>query len=300
MSVLEVIIADASEDEETRHLCEQHVRHGLPVVYHRCRTRGAARQRNEAAIKVSRGNPIIFLDDDVVLEPDFISEIMAVFDADRDCEIGVVGGTIVNQSYRPPSWVSRWFYGLLAGEQFGTLQGRVIGPALNFWPDATVDHWQEVDWFPANVVAYRRQDFLTRRFPEAFFGYSFGEDLYLSLWVGRTRRVVHTPHARLFHKARGGSQPDWVAAGYMQIVNRWTISRDVLGRGGPVDFVKILAFHAYTLTGEIRQMCRRGGCVALVRQLLGRVKGVLAVVRGEVARTPAAYAEAIELAEAEA
>src|ERR1043165_1925571 len=77
ISVTEIIVADGSSNHETEVIIKdaQWQRAGLVVRYLRVQPPNAVRQR-EAAIRESVGELLLLLDDDVVLEPDCIEQMV--------------------------------------------------------------------------------------------------------------------------------------------------------------------------------------------------------------------------------
>ena len=275
----EVLVADASADDSTRRLVESMgFPDGVAVRYVRCRRAGASAQRN-VAIDRAGGEIIFFLDDDVECEPTFVEEVLKVFAGDVEGEIAGVSGTIVNQTLGTPSRLSRTFMHWMAGRALRRYGGRLIGPAWNLLPADAEDAVRAVEWLPGGCAAYRAAVLRRCRFNESFGEYSFAEDVDLSARIGRYGRLVNTGRARMFHRGIGSAshrQPRRL--GYGQVVNRWTIARDVLGRAGWLDRLKLAALQAYFGAAELR------GCLAgranwrrMLPLWAGRVQGLVSV-----------------------
>src|SRR5260370_28771495 len=141
-----VIIVDSSDDEATRCLVTSHALcSSYRLVHLRAEVCSAARQRNQGAQQADT-DLLFFLDDDVVLERDFISEIVTVFDKDPEGMVGGVGGTIVNEVYAPPSTLNSWLLRVCVGPANEGYAGRLVGPAMNFLPQDDSTKPQQVDW----------------------------------------------------------------------------------------------------------------------------------------------------------
>jgi glycosyltransferase involved in cell wall biosynthesis len=56
---------------------------------------GVSLQKN-AGIEASTGDIIFFLDDDIILDRDFLKEIHAIFECDRESRVAGIGGEIIN------------------------------------------------------------------------------------------------------------------------------------------------------------------------------------------------------------
>ncbi len=236
-----VIIVDSSDDEATRCLVTSHALcSSYRLVHLRAEVCSAARQRNQGAQQADT-DLLFFLDDDVVLERDFISEIVTVFDKDPEGMVGGVGGTIVNEVYAPPSTLNSWLLRVCVGPANEGYAGRLVGPAMNFLPQDDSTKPQQVDWLRSGCVAYRTEVFQRFRFAESFHGYSCAEDVHLSARIAKDYKLLSTARARLYHKNLGAqTHRDWVGLGEMIICNRHEIMVHVLGRRAPIDYMRLL------------------------------------------------------------
>jgi GT2 family glycosyltransferase len=274
----EVVVVDSSLDSHTKDLLDR-LRDGAPCryEYRHSSIASAAQQRNLGASILST-DLILFLDDDVVLEPGFIKEILCVFHS-HDDRVAGVSGTITNQVYSDPHGLNRLLLGACLGRFRGSFAGRVIGPAVNFLPADGPNTVQQTDWLPTTCTAYRREVFLAHRFDETFVGYSFAEDVHLSTRIARTHRLVNTTRARVFHADLGkDTHRDWAALGESQVVNRCLIMTSVLGRNRLIDHSRLFAYEifytalAFLAAGRDSERLSR-----LARLLAGKVKGFRSV-----------------------
>ncbi len=225
----QVFVVDSSDGSETAQLVRSW-EGKLPLEYLISSIRSAARQRNEGASQTT-GSLLLFLDDDVVLEPAFIEKVVAVFECDREGVVGGVSGTIVNQTFSEPSSINRFLLRFCIGHAEGGYAGRVVGPAVNFLPRDDGRGLQTVEWLPSGCVTYRRDVFMTEQFPEHYTGYSYAEDLHLSTRVGQRHKLLNTTEARLFHEDAGKStHRDWVALGESIVIHRHEIMIGILNR----------------------------------------------------------------------
>jgi glycosyltransferase involved in cell wall biosynthesis len=226
-----VVIVDASDDGSSE-LAVEALRPTLsyPLVFAKAPEPSAARQRNRGTVLLQT-DVVVFLDDDVDLDREFLRELVTVLERDLEEGIGGVSGTIANQTYTAPRRLNRALLGLCIGDLSGKYPGRLIGPAVNFLPEDAHDTVRDVEWLPSCCAAYRRSIFLDHGFCEDFEGYSFAEDVHLSSRIHRTHRLVNTTRARLHHGDLGGStHRDWRGLGESMVVNRHYIMTSVLGR----------------------------------------------------------------------
>jgi GT2 family glycosyltransferase len=237
------IIVDSSPGPETKDLIESlQGKLQFPCEYRFSPIASAAQQRNLGA-EIADSDLVLFLDDDVVLESDFISEILAVFKSEADERLAGVGGTISNSVYSNPKGLNRLLLGLCLGRFTGSYAGKVLGPAVNFLPCDGVELIQPVEWLPSTCCAYRRDIFLAYQFENTFKGYSFAEDVHLSTRIARAYRLLNTTRARVFHADLGReTHRDWAALGESQIKNRHLIMTAVLGKNAVSDHLRLFGY----------------------------------------------------------
>jgi len=158
---------------------------------------------------------IVFIDDDIELEPDFAAELMGVWERRGLLNLSGVVGTCVNDDSFPQGSVARRV--LLAAGGLGhealfakgsrrMLSGSV---AIVRRPKDEV----EVAFATTQSVSYRRDLLELEPFDESFNGYVFGEDIDLAARMARHAPIIHSPRARCWHATTTGglgSGPDAV------------------------------------------------------------------------------------------
>jgi glycosyltransferase involved in cell wall biosynthesis len=281
----QTIIVDSSSGEETRNLTGElrgSLRYGFE--YRHSPISSAARQRN-LGVELLSSDLILFLDDDVVLEPGFIEEILAVFNGGADGRLAGVSGTIANQVYSEPRGLNRLLLGVCLGQLHGSFAGKVLGPAVNFLPADGADAAQDVEWLPSTCTSYRRDVFLAYRFENTFQGYSFAVDVHLSTRIGRKYRLVNTTRARVYHADLGkDTHRNWVALGESQVKNRHLIMTAVLGRTRLSDHIRLFWYEmVYTPLAWLAAGAGLSRWKTLGSLLRGKVNGFLNIW---TARTP--------------
>ncbi len=277
----ELIVVDASDDRETRALCA-----GPPagltarVDYRPAATRGAASQRNEGVARATQPL-ILFLDDDVLFEPDCLARMHRAME--WDARLGGVNAMITNQQYGPPGRASRLLYRLLHGRAETSYAGRVLGPGLNLLPEdrPELPETVPVEWLNTTCVLYRREALPAPPFPARFTGYSMMEDLTLSLRVAQGGwTLANARTARIFHDSQPGDHKnDPAALGCMELVNRHYVMTEVLGRRRAADYLRLATLELFGLLAAAR--LRPG---ALPTLLAGKLAGGRQIIRA--ARTP--------------
>ena len=156
-------------------------------------------------IAQTQSDIVMFVDDDVRLEPGYCAAVLDVFERDQSGSIGGVGGFIVGQA---PRRVRRFdvFVGLDSKTEGVMLRsGRNIPVVLEPAHDA------DVDWLSGATMSYRRSVLAIEPPDEVGFPFE-GEDADLSFRVRAHARLVLTPRARAIHlesqtnRVRGADQ----------------------------------------------------------------------------------------------
>lgn len=266
----ELIVVDASSDQNTRVLIESWGAKGgvaVRTVWRPAAIGGAAAQRNEGLALASQ--PFIwFFDDDIVFEPDCVRRLYEALR--RDPELGGVNAMIINQRYQPPGRVSRTVFAVLAGRNYPTFAGRVLGPAVNLLPEDREDLPDVVptEWLNTTCTIYRREALPEPPFDFIFTGYSMMEDLTLSVRVGGRWRLANARTARIFHDSQPGShKSDPSALAEMELVNRHYVMTKVLGKNSLLDFARLAVWEAFQLATGSSIVARLRGKGRAIRRI---------------------------------
>jgi GT2 family glycosyltransferase len=189
-----VIVVDASDDDETGRIVADLVR-AWPtgsLIERRAAEPGLTRQRS-AGIDASDEEIVHFVDDDTVLDRDYIGAIIEAFTSDTDGAIGGVGGFVTDQ----PLHRVRRIEAVLGLD--AVAEGIVLPSGRNVRVYTEPVEAIDVDWLPGCAMSYRRSVFATER-PNLEVGRDRnGEDVELSYRVRQHWRLVITPCARLEH-----------------------------------------------------------------------------------------------------
>jgi len=151
---------------------------------------GAATARNRA-MELATGGVWLFLDDDVILEPDFIEQILAVY---RDHpNVGGVSGVITN--YPRPSALLRVWNAVFVCGPFRDERQPIYWNAdrLRNSPPLAVRR------FGGGLMSFRADVIRGRWFDENLRGVSDGEDVDFCMQLGSAMKLVMAPRARLEH-----------------------------------------------------------------------------------------------------
>jgi GT2 family glycosyltransferase len=256
--VSRVLVADASRDKKTLKAATAAPNGEWPFKLEIIESpaRSSAGQRNLALRRVDAEDAILFMDDDAVLEPDCIGEML---DAFRVCGSSVAGvaANISNQPVGRLGLATRLAILLSGGGWHGNYSGRLLGPAVGIRPRGDLEErFIEIEWASTTCVLYRRDALPEQGFRSFFTGYSLGEDVALSIDVRGMGKIVYATRARIIHTPRLSSKPPPADYGMMEILNRDFLMRRVLGRSRPSHRAGFLAWVGWEFVSSLPQFRR--------------------------------------------
>jgi len=275
----EIVVVDGSPDRATEEAVASLTRDDLPFLLKYVRTRpGLTRQRN-LGIDSSSGNFVFFLDDDAIPAPDYFRIVRQIFTDDASKSIGAVGACVTNEWDQPVSF--RWRVRLRLGivPRIPPMMYAACGTST---PRAMLKYFsgiREVDILSGCAFNFRREVFETDRFSDFFTGYSQGEDMEMSLRVGRRWKVVCAGDARVIHCQSQGGRPMSFAKGRMEIRNRLFIWRRYsMSRATLLDKIRLFTDFAFLAVldagGFVRRPWKAGPILHGAGVLFGIVESV--------------------------
>lgn len=194
----EVIVIDASTNDDTKEVMEKVEGH-MKVVYVKQEKGGLPRARN-AGVKSCSGDIVVFLDDDVVLEPLYLEEMLAEYTRDGEGKVGGVTGVLTKRGHRRRSLEK--FLDLMRMFFFWNALklGRVthIG-VLSGLPRSC----SYVEAFYGHNMSFRREVFSDFEFDEELeiHPLAMGEDVDFSYRVGKKYSLKVNSRAKLVHES---------------------------------------------------------------------------------------------------
>lgn len=219
-----IVIIDWSEEKvEERHMW------GIPVRVVYTQERGAAGKRN-LGYRVTEGEGVLFVDDDIELKPNCIEQMEKSLQSDD--KIGAVGAFIENQPFRDPGIYSIFVWSLMSSLKLRYFSGRCFGPLINIWPkrEANGEIFQQTDWVSIACVLYRKEALPIPPFKSFFQGYSFLEDVTLSTEVASRWKVGMARDALVTHHSKPAPYRENLGNLHaMLICNRFTVLTQVKG-----------------------------------------------------------------------
>jgi GT2 family glycosyltransferase len=220
----EVVVVDgypvAGLSERLRDWTEQHE---LPFDFSYVESpAGLTRQRN-AGVDISTRDYLFFLDDDAVPLPGYFREMRRVLVDDRERRIGGLAGCVINEMDKPVArrWQLRFLFHIVP-----RIEPMIYYPSGTHVPRSLLKPFsgvRRVDVLPGCAWTFRREVFHTDRFSSFFDGYSQGEDLEMSLRVGRRWELVCCGDARILHLPAGHGRPVSYTRGRMEMRNRYFV-----------------------------------------------------------------------------
>ena len=183
---------------------------GVSYQYLRKQTPGLTASRN-LGVEHARGDIVLFLDDDVVLDRGYAAGIMEGFEQDPNGRIGGATGAL-RIHYRRGVLPFLRFFGL-DGRKPGTILPSGYGVPVRV---GELTQPRRAQWLSGCNMAYRRQVFDRLRFDERLGAYGWGEDRDFSFRVSQEWTLIAVPDARLEHREVQSGRIDGRRVGYME------------------------------------------------------------------------------------
>ncbi|MFN0279986.1 MAG: glycosyltransferase family 2 protein [Pyrinomonadaceae bacterium] len=279
----EVILIDGAklgEDATEKTVEEIKDTYPFEVKYIR-RNGGTAIQRNHG-IDVANGQFVAFVDDDVRLDKDFLERVLNVFNEDSHRKIGGVVGYRTNEFFDANDserW--RWYrrLGLLSTYEPGRYDFE-CGYPINNSMQPPFSGTRAVDFMTTACAVWRREIFDSGlRFDEFFRDYGVLEDAHFSLKAARQWTLLQCGDARCEELRSANGREDQRLRGRKCVANYYFVFRDI---AGPLSarhmfrFWRYQAFEFFRISASAVRRRRWND----VRELFGRIEGVLHVARG--------------------
>ena len=183
----EVIVVDSDSKDGTAMMQDL-----FPLQFISISERNRERARN-IGISATRGDIVAFLDDDVVVSSDWLSQITKPYSCD---DVGGVGGRVIPYGTRDETCMR------LSRSEVGRVfkSGLVIG---NF--DTLLKDPVEVDSLIGCNMSFRKELLLRiHGFDENYTGTGYRDDTDVCMQIRKLGyRLVYHPNALVFHKFRG-------------------------------------------------------------------------------------------------
>ena len=275
----EIILIDASDEEPgqlKQQLVNEFVKRGAMVKWLNAAERGAAVQRNQG-VAIARFPFILFMDDDVYLEPDVVEKLWKGINTQE--KAGAVNAMIKNQQYTNPGKLTRWMYTVLSNKKSDTYAGKIIGPAWNLLPEDRegLPEYVPCEWLNTTCTLYRKEALPSPVFQSHFTGYSLMEDVTLSVQVAKHWKLYNARTARIYHDSQPGQHKSSAyALARMELINRHYVMTKVLERRSTGAYFK---FFLFQLFGIGMGLTSAKGWKTLFPSVFGKLSGIIHIIK---------------------
>ncbi len=288
---LEIIVVDSTEaPEPIRAIVDQvAATTAIPLTYLHTAP-GASLQRN-IGLAQARGDVTLFPDDDSMLFPEAMEQVMRIYERDT---AGQIGGVCASEVDRPPPEIAGVMTSSyqrapkesapgMSVQRRKRLKARFVSDPFRDLADRKYEKLTKPDWLEqenASLVGHMtgfrmsfRTDLIRRGpFDEDLGRYALFEDVDASLRTLDSACLVAAHGARVYHHKVPGRRDAERALGVMQILNRayvlskhQPLGRDIVSRAYLFCFYKLLGYGAGLRTRFGRE--RLGGALAAYRLL---------------------------------
>ncbi|QSW87503.1 glycosyltransferase family 2 protein [Flavobacterium endoglycinae] len=241
----EILIIDGSTNNDTELVLQENSFENLHYFRVDDKDRGLTRQRNFGISKVNSQSDIVcFLDDDVILEPDYFKNLLHTYEVFPEA-LGV-GGYINNEvkwekignNYIPlnkdfchDGWkrtdgsrfVLRKKLNLDSNCPPGFSPTFSHGRSIGFLPPSNKTY--QVEQLMGGVSSFKKSVFDTLSFSTYFEGYGLYEDADFTLRVAKKGKLYVNTAARLAHFHAPSGRPNQYSYGKMVVRNGWYVWR---------------------------------------------------------------------------
>ena len=282
MSPDEVVIVDSSDTDELKSALDSF--ENLNIKYFHIEVDKKFKGSQQIAMNVgldnSNGDILIFLDDDVILNKDYIENIMYVFENDAEGKIGGVTGEVIVEK-KQISPIKRFLilcYNVIPLIFFLTRHGDGRFQASGFptiIKSGSVDEHTNVEFLYGCNMAFRKDVIAKFRFDENLniHGCCFGDDDDTAYRISREYQNVYTPFAKVVHNI-SPVRANKYAKNRLMIMNHHYLLKKNL----PQDFKHKFAFW-WSVTGLFVREVIMGMMKRNSRGVRGLVSGLREVLK---------------------
>ncbi len=269
----EIIIVDASKTDMFNSALITRANEKVRTIY--LRTAAGLTHQKNTGVEASSGDIVFFLDDDTILEKDFIKEIVNIFDHNQERKVAGVCGKIITPK-KQDVWLLRFILisviqvvqkiisivFLLRKKGDGTFRAS----GFPNYPYIT-SKVKRVEFLCGGLTGWRREILIEFKFDENLNGYSYYEDVDFSYRVSRKYENIFTPYAKALHNVSLVARIDAATRKKMMIDN----SHYLFKKNLPQTLKHKLAFY-WSIIG----LCLSGTLQAVVTRNMGALKGLIA------------------------
>ena len=208
----EVIVIDADADQSSRPVVTAFDQQVAPEVRYHSTEPSLTRQRN-LGIDDASGDVVVFLDDDVNIEPDLFGRLAEIYR--EESVVGATGHVVEPQTPRKLGPRSKLRSLLPGGGEDGTFT-RYGYP--RYLRDPGED--RDVEFMQGCFMSARREAAQAVRFDEHMTGYALAEDEDFSYRLSRLGRIRYVSDIVVEHRKLGFGSADERRFGRLVVINR--------------------------------------------------------------------------------
>ncbi|MEM9649721.1 MAG: glycosyltransferase [Bacteroidota bacterium] len=211
----EIVIVDSSNKEKTEKSEIEELIAGTNNIVFINSEPGLTKQRN-IGLNAANGDLFFFFDDDMILEENFLEEMVKVYQSNHD----YYGGMGAFTDFKPPRLKHRFkklvknFF--LLQQDYGNGKFHKSGfPQHPFGKEV----FMETEVIGGAMMSFRREVFEEFKFDEHFSAYSYMEDVDISRRVSNKYKLFYNPKARAEHRHGEGGRGNYFENRRMYIYN---------------------------------------------------------------------------------
>ena len=279
----EVILVDGAPPEENRtEKAVKEVIESFPFKINYVRHGGGTAIQRNVGIDLAKGNYVALIDDDVRLDTDFLYKIVKIFCNDSQKKIGGIVGYRKNKSFHTNErqrW--QWYKRLKLLTTFEP--GRYdfdCGYPINNNMQKPFKGTRQVDFMTTACAVWRREVFDSGlRFHPFFIDYGVLEDAHLSLRAKKNWELLQCGDALCEEMSSPNGRVNRRKIGYKCVVNYYFVFKDIaspLSLSQKIRFWRFQMFEFFRIGSSAVRRKKWDN----VDEIIGRVEGVFAVMRG--------------------
>lgn len=213
------LVVDSSDGSDSAELVASYNLLGnLPNLTYVHTDIGLTKQRNIGLVMLEGKIDVVhFVDDDVEMEFDYVSELIGVFN--REPLLAGCGGMVLGSIRNKPSRVA------VLGFRDSETPGVVLSSGFNVGAYETPEE-VSMAWLPGCSMSFRMSTIEGLRFDERRTGYAIGEDVDFGMKVSARGELRHIPTARLLHHQSPTNRHRRPELVRMAVRHRWSLAHD--------------------------------------------------------------------------
>ncbi len=271
----EVVVADGSGGDSVAEVVADPMwpGHGIATVRIEVLPPNAVQQREEA-IRLSRGNLLLLLDDDVELEAACLEELLTVLSGAPG--VAAVVADFSNQAWARPTRAWRTYLSIVHGRTENQCQGRVLGPLLRFGYFDRPAAPAPMEWLGTGSTLLRRTAFDRSGGFSTFFLHrcAINEDVDLGIKISRVGQILLCPSARLAHFHAPSGRVSVQTAAEDDVYNRAFVLRRTLRRTAPAALCLVALFVLIESCSNLLGAAKRRTWQGVWAPCHGRLRGL--------------------------